>query len=88
MAASPRIVTEDITITWDNAPQRLAKGQILDVPPGSALEEAIGTHRLAPMLRPDSTAAVPETPAAAPPTAPAARKKASADGDGGKDAVP
>lgn len=82
MAASPRVVTETVTITWDRAPQRLAKGQILDVPPGSALEQAIGAERLAPLLRPDSTAAVPEPPAQAASPAAAARKKTS----DGKDA--
>lgn len=49
MAISPRIVTEDRRILWDGVTQRLPKGQVLDVPPGSALEAAIGRDFLVPL---------------------------------------
>ena len=49
MAISPRIVTEDRHITWDGVAQRLPKGQVLDVPPGSALEREIGADYLVPL---------------------------------------
>lgn len=49
MAANGRIVTEDVTFRWDGASQRLARGTLIDVPAGSALEEAIGAARLAPL---------------------------------------
>jgi hypothetical protein len=40
MAANPCMVTADIVITWDGVSQRVARGTIVDVPPGSALEAA------------------------------------------------
>jgi hypothetical protein len=49
MGISPRIVTEDVRFLWDGVSQRLPKGQIIDVVPGSALEQAIGAQRLVPM---------------------------------------
>ena len=58
MGISPRVVTEDVTIAWDGVPQRLPKGQVIDVAPGSPLERAIGAQRLVPL---------PGTVAAAPP---------------------
>jgi hypothetical protein len=48
MGLSPRVVTEDVVFLWDGAPQRLPKGQIIDVAPNSPLERAIGRHRLVP----------------------------------------
>lgn len=80
MAANPRVVTEPVTITWDGAPQRLPKGQIIDVPPGSALEEAIGAGHLEPVFVPGSTVIAPRSEAASP--AAAAPKKTGSDGKG------
>jgi hypothetical protein len=65
MAGSPRVVTEDTTFTWDGVSQRLPKGQVLDVPPGSALERAIGLQNLIPL------GAVAAQPPPAPEPAPA-----------------
>lgn len=59
MAVSPRIVTEDRNITWDGVSQRLPKGQVLDVPPDSPLERAIGADYLVPLRG----AAAPQVPA-------------------------
>jgi hypothetical protein len=47
MSASPRTVAVDTVFLWDGAPQRLARGQVMDVTPDSALERAIGRDRLA-----------------------------------------
>lgn len=80
MAGNARIVTADVVLLWDGVEQRIAKGTAVDVPPGSALEAAIGTERLVPVYRPGSTALPPEPPREAP--APAPRKKAA---DAGKD---
>ena len=60
MAGNPRIVTADVAFTWDGASQRLPRGQVIDVPAGSALEDAIGPGNLAPLTAP---AAVPAAPA-------------------------
>lgn len=49
MAANPRMVTQDRQISWDGVSQRLPKGQVLDVPPDSALEREIGSQYLVPM---------------------------------------
>jgi hypothetical protein len=57
MGLSPRVVTQDRHITWDGVTQRLPKGQVLDVPPGSALERAIGRDYLVPL---GAVAAQPE----------------------------
>lgn len=93
MAVSPRIVTEDVIFQWDGVSQRLPKGQVLDVPPDSALERAIGADHLvplrgapaqAPVQVPAEEAAPKEEPEpAAPPKAkPAAKKDDDAkDGD-------
>jgi hypothetical protein len=62
MGISPRIVAEDVVFLWDGAPQRLPKGQIIDVAPNSPLERAIGRHRLVPH----------GLPAASPPPSPPA----------------
>jgi hypothetical protein len=35
-----------VTFTWDGGTANLIAGQILDVPPGSALETAIGSTNL------------------------------------------
>lgn len=46
MAASPRMLSTTVTITWDGAVQRLTRGTIIDIPPGGPLETAIGTSNL------------------------------------------
>jgi hypothetical protein len=61
MAGNPRIVTENVEFSWDGATAHLAKGQMLDVTPGSALERAIGEDKLRP---PGPIAAAPPPPAA------------------------
>ncbi len=44
---SVRVVTNSVTFTWgDSSSERLQAGQLIDVPPGSALETAIGTGNL------------------------------------------
>jgi hypothetical protein len=48
MAGNPRTVAVDTWITWDGVRQRLPRGQVMDVTPGSALERAIGRERLVP----------------------------------------
>lgn len=71
MGLSPRVVTEDVTFTWDGVPARLPKGQVIDVEPGSPLERAIGAGRLVPYgLPPASQPPVAETPAPAAEDAP------------------
>lgn len=81
MAANPRVVTEDVTFTWDGASQRLAKGQLIDVPAGSELEAAIGTEHLEPVLRAGSTALAQE-PTAPPASSAAAGRKKTGTADG------
>jgi hypothetical protein len=61
MGLSPRIVTETRLILWDGVTQRLPKGQVMDVPPGSPLEAAIGAEFLVPM--PGAEAQAPEAAA-------------------------
>ncbi len=63
MGLSPRIVTEDVTLNWDGVSQRLPKGQVIDVAPGSPLERAIGAGRLIPFGTPPPTAAQAAAPA-------------------------
>lgn len=63
MAGSARIVTEDVALFWDGVSQRLPKGQVMDVPPGSALEAAIGLDHLVPL---GAVTAQPLTQEAAP----------------------
>jgi hypothetical protein len=90
MAANPRIVRETVTVTWDGGPQRLVKGQVIDVPPGSALEQAIGAGRLEPLFRPGSTAIAPQAEAEEDTgtQAPAARKRAPQDKDSDEKGTP
>ena len=75
MAGSPRVVAADVTFTWDRVPWRLHRGQVIDVPPGSALEKAIGANMLVPLgatgpaaqpPAPDAEEAPREEPEAAP----------------------
>jgi hypothetical protein len=42
----PADSSASVSFTWDGGEQRLAAGLVLDVPPGSALEAAIGTGNL------------------------------------------
>jgi hypothetical protein len=89
MAISPRAVTADRHITWDGVVQRLPKGQVLDVPPGSALEREIGADYLVPLPGsvaeqvPAEVVAPKEEPAPAKPK-PAARKPDDDGKDGGQ----
>jgi hypothetical protein len=46
MAANPQVVNTDITMTWDGASQRVARGTLIDVPAGSALQTALGSENL------------------------------------------
>ena len=38
--------TSYVSFTWDSGQQILTEGQLIDVPPGSALESAIGVPNL------------------------------------------
>lgn len=46
MAANPQIINQDTTVTWDGVSQRIPRGTLIDVPPGSALQTAIGSSNL------------------------------------------
>lgn len=46
MGANVRMVNTDTTFTYDGVSQRVQAGTLIDVPPGSALETAIGTGNL------------------------------------------
>jgi hypothetical protein len=87
MAGSPRIVTEDRTIEWDGVSQRLPRGQVIDVPPGSKLEDAIGAEHLVPLGAtaaqppPEPEPAVAEKPAPAKPRTAATGKTVDAGAD-------
>jgi hypothetical protein len=74
MPASPQIVAQETTFLWDGAPQRLPRGQIIDVQPDSALEAAIGKERLVPLF-----AARPAPPVEAAAEPPGAAQTAGAD---------
>ena len=50
MSANPHVVTADTVFMWDHASQRLGRGTIIDVPPGSALLAAIGRDKLKPLF--------------------------------------
>jgi len=66
MAITARTVTEEVVFLWDGVTQRLAKGQVLAVEAGGALERAIGKHRLIPHGLPVAQpAAVQPSPAPA-----------------------
>jgi hypothetical protein len=82
MAGNPRVVTADTTFRWDGAPQRLPRGQVIDVPAGSELERAIGLHNLVPL---GAKAPQPEPPVtgAEEEAQPAPRPKARAGKAGG-----
>lgn len=79
MAGSPRIVTRDTGFRWDGAVQRLTRGTVLDVPPDSQLEDAIGAENLAPLgplAAQDDEGGQDEAPDGKP------RRKADDEGDG------
>jgi hypothetical protein len=46
MASNPRMVTRHITVSWDGGTFNVAKGTIVDIPAGSALETAYGASNL------------------------------------------
>lgn len=62
MGTSPRIVAQDVRFQWDGVSQRLPKGQVIDVVPGSALEAAIGARNLVPFATPARSAPVVAEP--------------------------
>jgi predicted methyltransferase len=80
MGLNPRIVTQDRLISWDGVMQRLPKSQVIDVPPGSALERAIGAEFLVPLgaVAAQPPAEVPAEPEAKPAKEPSAREAVSA----------
>ena len=85
MAANPRVVTEERRISWDGVTQRLPKGQVLDVPPGSALEREIGRDFLVPLPGADTQEPVSkqeeDTPAEVPKADPPKPKATKKDDD-------
>jgi hypothetical protein len=49
MAASARIIAQDTDVDWDGVRTHVLRGTIVDIPPGSDLEEAYGgTKNLVP----------------------------------------
>jgi hypothetical protein len=50
---TPADGSQGVTIGWDLGQQFLQAGTVLDVPPGSALESAIGTGNLTPLSGPE-----------------------------------
>jgi hypothetical protein len=93
MSATPRMITADITIRWDGAPQRLVRGTVLDVPEGSAFEAVIGRQNLATLSGLPLSAAEPEPAPAQEPAQepqPAAKPKArtAAKDDGTAEQAP
>jgi len=98
MSANPHVVTADTEFLWDHAPQPLRRGTIIDVPPGSALEHAIGRDKLKPLYgAPPVTVPLASEPAPEPvpepaqepvqEKAPAPRSPAKAAAKGGGDAT-
>ena len=59
-AVTVRRVITDTDFSWDGGPVHLSRGTILDVPPGSDLETAIGTGNLADLSDPVAAAAAAE----------------------------
>jgi len=49
MSAHPHVVAADTVFLWDHVPTRLGRGTIIDVPPGSPLQAAIGADKLIPL---------------------------------------
>jgi hypothetical protein len=89
VSASPRVVAADIEFMWGGRLERLQRGQVIDVQPGSALEAAIGADLLLPLNAAPVTAPVQPPPVnpeedAAPRRAPAARTRAHHAKDGSK----
>jgi hypothetical protein len=87
MSANPRVVAVDTVFRWDGAPQRLARGTVLDVPPGSALLAAIGPRNLVPLGAktplpepPVTDASTEEVSALAPQATGRSRKSAAKNG--------
>lgn len=84
MAGSPRVVNETTEFGWDHVTHRLTKGQVIDVPPGSALEDAIGAHRLDPLPPLPASAAEPAAEDGRDDGSPAGTRRARAKGAGGE----
>ena len=49
MAANPRMVTQNIAVSWDGAVVNVPAGTVVDIPAGSALEAAYGLANLVPL---------------------------------------
>jgi hypothetical protein len=50
---SPADGSGSVAVTWDGEPQALQAGQLVDVPPGSVLEQAIGLANLTDLSGPE-----------------------------------
>jgi hypothetical protein len=46
VAANPRQLIRDVSVTWDGVVQRIPRGTVIDVPPASALLTALGSGNL------------------------------------------
>jgi hypothetical protein len=88
MGISPRVVTEDVRFLWDGVTQRLPKGQVIDVMPGSALEQAIGAQRLVPMPGTAPQAPPQEPPEPLPAVAPVTEAETPHVGESSSEDVP
>jgi len=53
MAANPAVVITTIDVPWDGGTARVMAGQVVDIPPGSALEAAYGGSSN--LVRPDAS---------------------------------
>lgn len=94
MSEHPRTVAVETWIQWDGMPVRLPRGQVIDVTPGGALEQAIGRDRLVslrgrPLPPPAAQGGgggyagpAAEVTPASPPKSRATAKKPADDGDG------
>lgn len=81
MAGNPRTVAADRWITWDGVRQRLPRGQVMDVTPGSALEREIGRDNLVPRGPDPVPADEPEDEAATAKPRAIAKSTDAKDGD-------
>jgi hypothetical protein len=91
------VVTDDVHFPWDGVTQRLGRGTVLDVVPGSPLEEAIGADHLRPLhavaAQPAAAGEPEEAPAEGPPqpdtaSEPDPKPKARAKADTGSTTAP
>jgi hypothetical protein len=80
MGIYPRVVAADTVFYWDHVLQRLPRGLVLDVAPGSALEAAIGADRLSPLA---AHSDVPVKPQGTPRPVAASNESYASEGGGG-----